>query len=160
MRNPVRIRVARSAADFDVICTMQRVCLPMDDLVDPRQGVWLVARSSKGVAVGFSGGVVWKTEHEHAFVILRQGVIPAMTGLKLQQRMIAEHERQCAEAGIPEIWTYTATHNLASGNSYIARRFKMWAPAFWNHTEKVLEPGRSNGVSLAAFTYWRKRVIK
>lgn len=161
-RPPIRIRVAKTAADFDVIATMQRVCLPVDDLVDPRQGTWLVARTAKGVAVGFSGGYLYKNADgtESAFVISRQGVIPAMTGLRLQQRMIAEHEKQCAASGIAEIWTYTATHNLASGNSFIARGFRMWAPRYWDDKGRVLEPGVAQPPNLMQFTYWRKRVIK
>lgn len=156
MKSPIRITVA-GPEDHDVLRTLQRVCLPFDDLIDPKTPgfTWLLARTPKRVTVAFSGHY----DCGDAVVISRQGVIPAMQGLGLQKRLIAETERLAKVAGLQEVWTYTACHNLASANSFISRNFRVWMPEPWEEKGVVLEDGQ-HVPDTTRFTYWRKAVAK
>lgn len=157
----VRISVAKPS-DRDVLLCMQRVCLPYDDLVDPKQGEWLIGRTSAGTPVCFSGGYAYRGEGEAAFVVSRQGVIPALRGLKLQQRLLRETCKRAVVAGLPEVWSYTSNANVASSNSFIGAGFKLWTPTHWNDPTRVVESGDARFAAPASmhFHYWRKRVIK
>lgn len=163
-RQPIRIRVAHTEADLDVCRTLQRVTLPHDELIDPRPrpsivSEWLVARTPRGVGVGFSGGYRHRTDAEDGFVITRQGVIPIYRGLRLQQRMIRETMARARRAGIAEVWTYTTAGNIASANSFIACGFRLWTPTHWNERTTTLEPAiPTKLVYSPTFLYWRRKL--
>lgn len=157
----ISITVAKPT-DRDVLLCMQRVCMPYDDSVDPRQGEWLIGRTPKGTPVCFSGGYAYRNDTESAFVVSRQGVIPALRGLKLQQRLLRLTCKRAALLGLHEVWSYTSNANIASSNSFIAAGFKLWVPAHWHDEGRVVDPGdpKHAAPASALFHYWRKQVIK
>ena len=151
--SPLRISKA-GPADRDAIITLQRAVFPLDELVvDLARGEWLVVRAPKSRAlIAFSGGYTYKNGEEHAFVITRQGVSPSHRGLGLQARMLAEHEKRAKAAGIPEVWSYVHSTNVASANSFISRQFRLWRPTHWDGW--AIQPLDTE------YLYFRKKVIK
>lgn len=147
----IKIKPVASPGDQDVARTLQKACLPWDDTLDPKtDGLWLLARTPSGIAIGYSGSYL--SAENNAIVIAHQGVLASHRGLGLQARMIRETCKIAIKRGVPEVWSYVSTPNVASCNSFVSAGFRMWRPEHWL--------GESVSPSQTEWVYWRKKVIQ
>jgi GNAT superfamily N-acetyltransferase len=147
----MKVRIAQAEADDrDALKLLQRVCQPGDPMIDPTKDHWWIGRDEQGVAVCYGGARVYKANGEHALLLTAAGVIPSARGQKLQRRLIAARVRFARDEEIPIVWTYTATHNVASANSLIASGFKRWIPRSW--AGEAVKPGDPE------WEYWERKV--
>jgi GNAT superfamily N-acetyltransferase len=135
----VKIRLAKSPSDLDIIDNLQKACLPHDTLCDTSVGWWWIAWDDR-LPVGFCGyreSVNWK----RCGYLCRCGVIPSHRGQGLQKKFIRSRLSHAKRQGMD--WMITDTYrNPASANSLIACGFRMYEPA---------DPW-----SYATACYWRK----
>jgi GNAT superfamily N-acetyltransferase len=126
-----------------VLRTLQKACLPYDNLVATKAGWWFVAFNEQSLPVAFAG-MVPSSRWSDCVYLCRAGVLPTVRGKGLQKRLIRVRLRAAKSLGMN--WAVSDTfENPASANSLIATGFKMFEPTapwgirrtlYWRHRIK------------------------
>lgn len=119
------------------IAAMDAKCFDPSEPAELLGHFWWVA-TTDGIPVGYSGAKQEASELR----VTRQGVLAAYRGHHLQARMLRCIVRLAKRRHIKRVVSYVHPANAASGNSFIAAGFKMYAPwgetANWVHWIKEL----------------------
>lgn len=131
----------KQAATAALLQYLQLTILPRDTPLNPGEGYWWVAYDGE-LPVAFAAmqqSVRWCD----AGYLSRAGVLYSHRGQGIQKRLLVVRERKARAIGWR--WLITDTHlNPASGNSLIARGFRLFNP--------------SNPWGFDDALYWRKEL--
>lgn len=124
---PVQVR---QTDDLDLIVELDRVCFPLDAVVQHKElddSVWWLA-TADGVAVGYAGLLV-EADKKRSY-LHRFGVLPDARGHGLQKRLI----RTCVKASrrflVERAYTYVHAANTPSLRAFVQCGF---LPYFATH---------------------------
>jgi GNAT superfamily N-acetyltransferase len=120
---------------------LQTVCLPLDEVVFPRDGIWWIGHDNSQ-PVAFCLLAPSKQWKDTAY-LARSGVLQNWRGKGLQKKMILLRERHARKLGYTWIVSDT-TDNPPSANSLARKGYQMF------------EPTKPWGVETSL--YWRKKL--